>query len=61
MARLDSEIVMRGIARSRERAKEMIKSGNISVNGKTVNKVSAEVFENDLIESAEQELYVGRG
>ncbi len=61
MARLDSEIVMRGIARSRERAKEMIKSGNIFVNGKTVNKVSAEVSENDLIESAEQELYVGRG
>ncbi|MDE6502195.1 MAG: TlyA family RNA methyltransferase [Ruminococcus sp.] len=61
MARLDSEIVMRGIARSRERAKEMIKSGNISVNGKTVNKVSTEVSVNDLIESAEQELYVGRG
>ncbi|MDE5835287.1 MAG: TlyA family RNA methyltransferase [Ruminococcus sp.] len=61
MARLGSESVMRGIARSRERAKEMIKSGNIFVNGKTVNKVSAEVSENDLIESAEQELYVGRG
>ena len=32
MSRLDTEIVLRGIARSRERAKEMIKSGNISVN-----------------------------
>lgn len=61
MARLDAELVSRGIARSRERAKEMIKSGSISVNGNTVNKASAEVSENDLIESSEQELYVGRG
>ncbi len=61
MARLDTEIVLRGIARSRERAKEMIKSGSISVNGRCVNKASAEVSENDLIESSEQELYVGRG
>lgn len=61
MARLDSELVSRGIARSRERAKEMIKSGSISVNGKSVNKVSAEVSGNDFIESSEQELYVGRG
>lgn len=35
MARLDSELVARGIARSRERAKEMIKSGNVTVNGIT--------------------------
>lgn len=61
MARLDAEIVSRGIARSRERAKEMIKSGSISVNGRSVNKASAEVSESDLIESSEQELYVGRG
>ena len=33
MARLDSELVARGIARSRERAKEMIRSGSITVNG----------------------------
>lgn len=61
MARLDAEIVSRGIARSRERAKEMIKSGNITVNGKSVNKASYEVGADDIIESSEQELYVGRG
>lgn len=61
MARLDAELVARGIARSRERAKEMIKSGNVSVNGKSVNKASFEVCVDDNIESSEQELYVGRG
>lgn len=61
MARLDAELVARGIARSRERAKEMIKSGAVTVNGKTAKKSSAEVSAEDVIESAEQELYVGRG
>lgn len=61
MSRLDAEIVNRKIARSRESAKEMIKSGNISVNGKLINKVSFEVGENDIIESSQQEIYVGRG
>lgn len=61
MARLDTETVTRGIARSRERAKEMIKSGCITVNGKTVKKASCEVGTDDIIESSEQEIYVGRG
>lgn len=61
MARLDAELVVRGIARSRERAKEMIKSGAVTVNGKPVKKSSAEVTAEDVIESSEQELYVGRG
>ncbi|MCR5599363.1 MAG: TlyA family RNA methyltransferase [Ruminococcus sp.] len=61
MARLDSELVSRGIARSRERAKEMIRSGSITVNGKAAKKPSDEVAETDVIESAESEVYVGRG
>lgn len=61
MARLDAELVSRGIARSRERAKEMIKSGAVTVNGRPAKKSSAEVSAEDVIESAEQELYVGRG
>ncbi|MCM1271541.1 MAG: TlyA family RNA methyltransferase, partial [Ruminococcus flavefaciens] len=61
MARLDSELVARGIARSRERAKEMIKSGNVTVNGITAKKPSDEVSSADNIESSEQEIYVGRG
>ncbi len=61
MARLDAELVARGIARSRERAKEMIKSGAVTVNGKPAKKSSVEVSAEDILESAEQELYVGRG
>ena len=61
MARLDSELVTRGIARSRERAKEMIKSGAVTVNGRAAKKASDEVTPDDVIESSEQELYVGRG
>lgn len=61
MARLDSELVSRGIARSRERAKEMIKSGAVTVNGRTAKKASDEVAPDDVIVSSEKELYVGRG
>lgn len=61
MARLDAELVARGIARSRQRAKEMIESGSVTVNGAAAKKASAEVLQSDVIESAETELYVGRG
>ena len=61
MARLDSELVARGIARSRERAKEMIRSGSVSVNGRTAVKPSDEVSGGDEIVSSETESYVGRG
>ncbi|MBQ8960813.1 MAG: TlyA family RNA methyltransferase [Ruminococcus sp.] len=61
MARLDAELVARGIARSRERAKEMISAGAVTVNGRAAVKASAQVSEEDEILSAEQELYVGRG
>ena len=61
MARLDAELVARGIARSRETAKEMIRGGSVTVNGRTVTKAAADVCADDVIESAERELYVGRG
>ena len=61
MARLDSELVARGIARSRERAKEMIKSGSVTVNGTQALKPSAEVGPEDELVSSETEQYVGRG
>jgi len=61
LARLDSTLTANGIARSRERAKEMIKNGSIKVNGITVKKPSYEVSESDSIESSETEKYVGRG
>ena len=43
MARLDAELVARGIARSRERAKEMISSGAVLINGITAKKASENV------------------
>ncbi|MDE6775693.1 MAG: TlyA family RNA methyltransferase [Ruminococcus sp.] len=52
---------MRGNARSRERAKEMIKSGAVTVNGLPVKKPSFEVSGDDILESSEKEKYVGRG
>lgn len=61
MARLDAELVARGIARSRERAKEMIKAGAVKVNGITAKKPSDETAPGDVVESAEIERYVGRG
>lgn len=61
MPRLDSEMVARGIARSRERAKEMIKLGAVTVNGAPAKKPSDEVGAEDTIVSSEEETYVGRG
>lgn len=61
MARLDAEMVSRGIARSRQRAKEMIEAGNVEVNSVKAKKPSQEVQPEDVIVSCEEEKYVGRG
>ncbi len=62
MPRLDQETVRRGICPSRERAKEYITSGQVSVNGVEIKKPSFEVSETDIIVlSGETLKYVGRG
>lgn len=62
MSRLDAELVSRGIAKSRGRANEMIKSGGILVNGRISLKPSLEIAESDKIEAITEDLqYVGRG
>ena len=61
MARLDAEMVARGIARSRQRAKEMVEAGNVEVNSVRAKKASQEVSPEDVIVSHEEEKYVGRG
>ena len=61
MARLDAEMVARGIARSRQRAKEMIEGGNVEINSVRAKKASQEVGPEDVIVSHEEEKYVGRG
>lgn len=60
--RLDLYTVEKGIIKSRERAKELIKSGNVTVNGRVIDKPSYDTEENDIIEVlCEQLKYVGRG
>lgn len=62
MQRLDALLVARGIAKSREKAKEYIRSGKIMLNGKTAAKPAIDVSETDVIEYlGEEEKYVGRG
>lgn len=62
VARLDAELVTRKIAGSRERAKGLIKSGAVLVNGKIISKPSADINETDeIISLAEEFKYVGRG
>ncbi|MBR4622325.1 MAG: TlyA family RNA methyltransferase [Ruminococcus sp.] len=59
--RLDIRLVKDDLAKSRERAKELIKKGAVTVNGAVVNKASALVDESDVIEAEEDLAYVGRG
>lgn len=60
--RLDAAVVELGLAPSRERAKEYIKKGYVTVNGKAANKPSATVYESDEIKLIGETLkYVGRG
>ena len=60
--RLDSELVRRGLAQSRERAKEYILAGMVTVNGRAAQKPSDTVSEGDEISVTGQTLkYVGRG
>ena len=62
MTRLDMELVRRGIAQSRERAKEYISEGMVTVNGTAVKKPSADVSDSDDIAMIGEVLkYVGRG
>lgn len=60
--RIDSYLVENKIIKSRERAKEHIKNGDVTVNGKVVSKPSANVSENADVKFIGTALkYVGRG
>lgn len=59
--RLDSCLVSRGLAASRERAKALIKEGKVRVNGMTVTKPAFAVAPEDKLEAEEDLGYVGRG
>lgn len=62
MARLDAEIIRRGLAHSRSRAQELIKGGQIKLGGTVCTKPSKEADENsDIVMEGEGLAYVGRG
>lgn len=60
--RLDHELVSRGLVSSRERAKEYIRSGKVTVNGAALTKPSVIVESGDELKVLGDTLrYVGRG
>lgn len=59
--RLDKAIFERGLAQSRSRAALLINENGVKVNGKTINKASFDVNENDEIAVVDSIGYVGRG
>lgn len=60
--RLDIVLVEKGLANSRERAKEMIKSGQVTINGNLCDKPSKIISDNDKLEIIGETLkYAGRG
>ncbi len=62
MMRLDALLVNKGLAPSRERAKELIKNGQVSVNGTVISKAAAETPEDaDITITGEKLKYVSRG
>ena len=62
MSRLDVALTDRGLAKSRNVAQTLIKNGQITVNGRLVNKASFAVEDTDLIElMGDLPRYVGRG
>lgn len=60
-SRLDAALVSRGLAPSRERAKECIKNGLVTVSGKVAKKPAQLVSDSDEIVCAATDDYVGRG
>ncbi|MBP1560505.1 MAG: TlyA family RNA methyltransferase [Oscillospiraceae bacterium] len=60
--RLDIYLAEKGLAKSRERAKELIKASQVTVNGKAASKPALEVSEGDEVKIIGEQLkYVGRG
>ncbi len=62
-ARLDAELVRRGLARSREQAAELVAAGQVRVPGRTAVKAATQVTPGDpiVVEEPPGESYVSRG
>lgn len=61
MARLDQELVARGLCDSREKAKRAIMAGQVRVNSQIARKPSDSIRASDQLELATPEKYVSRG
>lgn len=59
--RLDVFLAEKGLAESREKARSYIKSGFVTVNGKTITKAGENVCESDAVEVSETCEFVSRG
>lgn len=59
--RLDIALVRRGLVETRERARQLIKTGSVQVRGQISTKPALKVHEEDFIILLEQLRYVGRG
>ena len=60
--RLDVELFERGLCKSRERARQLIKNGFVTVDGRTCSKPAFTVTEENVLEvTGEDHSYVGRG
>ncbi len=61
MARVDQELVARGLCDSREKAKRAVMAGQVRVNGQVARKPSDAVRKSDQLELAQGEKFVSRG
>lgn len=63
LRRLDAELVRRGLARSRELARELIDAGNVQVGGMVVSKAARQVSSDDSIKVSDHDAnnWVSRG
>jgi 23S rRNA (cytidine1920-2'-O)/16S rRNA (cytidine1409-2'-O)-methyltransferase len=63
LRRLDAELARRGLARSREQARELIEAGAVSVRGSVMTKAATQIDPADpiVLIDAEQARYVSRG
>ncbi len=59
--RLDAYLVAHGLASGREKAKERIQNGEVTVNGATIRKASFGVRDADTVGCESTDTYVGRG
>jgi len=59
--RLDTTLVARGLAPSREKARALVMAGEVLVNGERCDKAHRGIGENDCVEVRERYPYVSRG